>query len=240
MGFDSDRNDEIGKCIKAAENLRIHDLYHKSKYARICTEIINKVVGEVEKSNLKGKVQYAINWGDKKLFEAVEGNKNSVYVHWDYGYLHGAPLVGAKVAKFHEDKNIIYIIQVQSGVYEHGVVAKVKNGNNELWQSVGNKYGDKVFKVGNYPWMRYEEFDQDGKLSNITEVINGDIFEDNGALYPESKKRQDSLPYYKYESSNSQIAMIYQCRKLKTDVKTEALIDYLANDILELLKELTK
>lgn len=55
-----------------------------------------------------------------------------------------------------------------------------------------------------------------------------------GCLYPET------LPYAKYASDNSNTAMIYQFRKLKTEVKTEDLIEYIIKDVKKLLKGLDK
>ena len=51
----------------------------------------------------------------------------------------------------------------------------------------------------------------------------------------EYKKQKDTLPYAKYASDNSNTAMIYQFRKLKTEVKTEDLIDYIITDVKKLL-----
>lgn len=236
--------------ITDAQKLRIHDLYHKSKYARICADIITRFSGE--NINIDG-YEVGINLTDKAVCKYLEeeGNKKKGYIVWEYNYTHGEPLVGVKIARRDEDDNLItYIIQVQSGVYEHGVIAdhtKLKKSEGEykgtkdtkLWAYIENKSNGKIFSIGGYPWMRYENFTnnatKDSKsLSNQNVVLNSAIF-DESPLYPEYKKQKDTLPYAKYASDNSNTAMIYQFRKLKTEVKTEDLIDYIITDVKKLL-----
>lgn len=108
--------------IADAQDLRIHDLYHKSKYARICAEIISKFGDEYIDD-----YEVGINLTDKAVCDYLEkkGNENKGYIVWEYNYTHGEPLVGVKIARRDKDGNLItYIIQVQSGVYEHGIIRK--------------------------------------------------------------------------------------------------------------------
>ena len=236
--------------ITDAQNLRIHDLYHKSKYARICADIISRFGGE--NINIDG-YEVGINLTDKAVCKYLEekGNKKKGCIVWEYNYTHGEPLVGVKIARRDKDgKLITYIIQVQSGVYEHGVIADHSKLNGcegekaeKLWDYIRNKSTDNIFSVGGYPWLRCEDFaddaTKDSKLSNPNVVLNSAIF-DESPLYPEYKKQKDTLPYAKYASDNSNTAMIYQFRKLKSDVTTKDLIEYIIKDVKKLLEGLAK
>ena len=237
--------------ITDAQNLRIHDLYHKSKYARICADIISKFSGVLKDCDT---YKVGINLTEKDVCKSLENDTDKKgYIVWEYNYTHGEPLVGVKIARRDGDNNLItYIIQVQSGVYEHGVIAdhaKLKGEyqgtkDKTLWDYIGNKSENKIFSVGSYPWLRYEDFADDATkdykpLSNQNVVLDSDIF-DKSSLYPEYKKQKDTLPYAKYASDNSNTAMIYQFRKLKSDIKTSELIDYIITDVKNLLEGLDK
>ena len=116
--------------------------------------------------------------------------------------------------------------------------------DKKLWEYIRDKSKENVFSVGDYPWLRYEDFADDATkdskpLSNQNVVLDSDIF-DKSPLYPEYKKQKDTLPYAKYAADNSNTAMIYQFRKLKSNVTTEALIEYIVNDVKSLLYELAK
>lgn len=238
------------RYITDAQDLRIHDLYHKSKYARICADIISEFSGVLKGYYTTYKV--GINLTEKDVCKSLENDTdNTGYIVWEYNYTHGEPLVGVKIARRDKDGNLItYIIQAQSGVYEHGIIAdhsKLKGEgtkDKKLWNYIGNKSENLIFSVGNHPWLRYEDFADDATkvskpLSNPKEVLDSDIF-DKSPLYPEYKKQKDTLPYAKYASDNSNTAMIYQFRKLKFDVKTEDLIKYIITDVTKLLEELDK
>ena len=106
------------------------------------------------------------------------------------------------------------------------------------------KSKENVFSVGGYPWLICEDFADDATkdfnpLSKQNVVLDSDIF-DKSSLYPEYKKQKNTLPYAKYASDNSNTAMIYQFRKLKTEVKTEDLIKYIIKDVKKLLEGLAK
>ena len=235
--------------ITDAQKLRIHDLYHKSKYARICADIISTFGDEYIDD-----YEVGINLTEKEVSNFLKNRActKDGYIVWEYNYTHGEPLVGVKIARQDKDGNLItYIIQAQSGVYEHGVIAdhkelkgKYKGAKDEkLWEYIRNKSTDNIFSVGDYPWLRCEDFaddaTKDSKLSNPNEVLNSAIF-DESPLYPECKKQKDTLPYAKYASDNSNTAMIYQFRKLKFGVETTDLINYMVEDVNQLLKELNK
>lgn len=247
---DNQMDGEYVKYITDAENLRIHDLYHKSKYARICTDII----AEFNKLDMSiGDYEVGINVTDKEISKFLKSHKDkSGYIVWEYNYTHGEPLVGAKIARRDKDGNFItYIIQVQSGVYEHGIIAnhevlsKTYHGTKDktLWNYISKHSDNNVFKINKkHPWMRYENFKDDATkglnpLGNSKEVLASDNLFDS-SLYPEYKKRKDTLPYAKYAGDNSNIAMIYQYRSLKIDVTTADVISYIVLDVEQLLKAL--
>lgn len=240
---------EYLRYITDAQDLRIHDLYHKSKYARICADIIS-TFGDINIDDY----EVGINLTEKEVSNFLENEActKKGYIVWEYNYTHGEPLVGVKIARRDNDRNLItYIIQAQSGVYEHGVIAdhtKLKGEykgtkDKKLWEYIRNKSNDNIFSVGDYPWLRYEDFADATKdsepLSNTNVVLDSDIF-DKSSLYPKYKKQKDTLPYAKYASDNSNTAMIYQFRKLKFDVKTEDLIKYIITDVKNLLEGLDK
>ena len=224
--------------IKDAENLRVHDLYHKSKYARICTDII----AEFNKENVDIKnYEVGINLADKDIFDFLKNTTDKQgYIVWEYNYMHGQPLVGAKIAKHDKKGNvIIYIIQVQAGVYEHGIIADHTQLNyggsrdEKLWEYVKGHPSNNIFKVGQYPWMRCEEWNKDTTtLSNPEGVLKSEIF-GSSPLYPQCKK-----PYLKYAGDGSNIAMIYQFRNLEIDVTTDAVIRYIIDDVKQVLEAL--
>lgn len=231
--------------ITDAQKLRIHDLYHKSKYARICADIISRFGGE--NINIDG-YEVGINLTEKEVSNFLENEActKKGYIVWEYNYTHGEPLVGVKIARPDKDGNLItYIIQAQSGVYEHGVIAdhtKLKGKykgtkDKKLWEYIRNKSTDNIFSVGGYPWLRYEDFADATKGSEFSNSGNVPI-SDNifvmDCLYPVT------LPYAKYASDNSNIAMIYQFRKLKFDVETKDLIEYIIRDVTNLLEGLDK
>ena len=247
---DNQMHGEYVKYITDAENLRIHDLYHKSKYARICTDIIAKFNEEIV--NIENKYDVGINVTDKDIFNHLEARRDKGYIVWEYNYMHGEPLVGVKITKRDKDNFLItYIIQVQSGVYEHGIIANHRvlsetySGTQDktLWNYVSKHSVDNVFKINETSWMRYENFENDATkdlkpLRNSQEVLASAPLFDKSPLYPEYKKRKDTLPYAKYAGDNSNVAMIYQYRKLKIDVKTEDVISYMIDDVKNLLKAL--
>lgn len=243
---------EYIEYITDAQNLRIHDLYHKSKYARICADIISEFSDEKIDD-----YEVGINLTEKEVCKYLENHTDKKgYIVWEYNYTHGEPLVGVKIARRDKDDNLItYIIQAQSGVYEHGVIAdhtKLKKSegrylttkDKKLWEYIRDKSKENVFLVGGYPWLRCEDFADDAtkgfKLLNPGNVLVSDNIFVMDCLYPQCKKQKDTLPYAKYASDNSNTAMIYQFRKLKFDVNTKDLIEYIITDVKKLLEGLAK
>ena len=228
--------------IADAEELRIHDLYHKSKYAQICAEIQSKI-----QSHIQGVA--IIENDDKVIFSELSNpqNQSSKFIAFGYGYTNGQPFVDVKVAFRDGDHPIhhpiICIIQAQGGWYRHGIImnhSKLSEYDGTKDQRIWNyleknnvtPIGGNIICVNEHEWMRFENFDKgkENKLCNISEVIKGNIFGES-PLYPDHKSRKDSQPYGKYAGDNSPIGMIYQYRKLNSSVTVEQLIEYIVADV---------
>ena len=234
--------------IKDAEDLRIHDLYHKSKYAQICAGLQARI-----QSDIQGKVDIIEN-DDKKIISALlPPNSGKKLIAFGYGYTNGQPFVDVKVA-FHDGHHpIICIIQAQGGWYRHGIImnhsklskyygTKDQRIWNYLEKNNVTPIGGNIICVNGHEWMRFENFASGavGKmnsLSNIKSVIddNGSNIVDANDLYPNCKSRKDSQPYGKYAGDNSPIGMIYQYRKLASSVTVGELIDYIVKDVKRLI-----
>lgn len=239
--------------IADAEELRIHDLYHKSKYAQICAEIQSKI-----QSHIQGVA--IIENDDKVIFSELSNpqNQSSKFIAFGYGYTNGQPFVDVKVAFRDGDHPIhhpiICIIQAQGGWYRHGIImdhSKLSKYDGTKDQRIWNyleknnvtPIGGDIICVNGHKWMRFENFANDavGKmnsLSNIKSVIddNGRNIVDANDLYPNCKSRKDSQPYGKYAGDNSNIGMIYQYRKLASSVTVGKLIDYIVEDVKRLIR----
>ena len=229
--------------IKDAENLRIHDLYHKSKYAQICAKIQSEIQSEIQ-HHIQGKVSIIEN-DDKVIFSKLSNpqNQSSKFIAFGYGYTNGQPFVDVKVALYDGKQPIICIIQAQGGWYRHGIImdhsklskyygTKDQRIWNYLEKNNVTPIGGNIICVNGHEWMRFENFDKgkENKLCNISEVIKGNIFSES-PLYPDHKSRKDSQPYGKYAGDNSNIGMIYQYRKLASSVTVEQLIEYIVADV---------
>ena len=236
--------------IKDAEDLRIHDLYHKSKYAQICAKIQSEI-----QHHIQGKVSIIEN-DDKVIFSKLSNpqNQSSKFIAFGYGYTNGQPFVDVKVALYDGKQPIICIIQAQGGWYRHGIImdhSKLSEYDGTKDQRIWNyleknnvtPIGGNIICVNGHEWMRFENFASGavGKmnsLSNIKSVINDnerDIV-DAYHLYPNCKSRKDSQPYGKYAGDNSNIGMIYQYRKLASSVTVGQLIDYIVKDVKRLIR----
>lgn len=210
-----------------ATTLRLHAMYLKQKYAKLCKQLTDELRTKFE------NVQYIRPQDDKILYTGNKprGHKGKFQSYDDYftsgesefeyligvgyGYMHAEPFIEVKIVE--RGKKYFYIIQVQGGSYSHGIIGQTTICNHEF--------------VDN--WMRkIKPGDVDEKAyNNSSEILSGDIFiKENNILYPEhSTNRQ-----YRHYGEN----MIYQLRILKTDVETTDLINYMVNDVEKLLKGL--
>lgn len=248
---------EYKRYIDIAEDLRIHDLYHKSKYARICTELQKKfsdILKERKHDNytLIDNDKNIINFYNPNNKEFDNNNKYYGVIFCGYNYLHHEPLIDVKIARRPENGNplIIYVIQIQGGVYEHGIVIdhsklEIQGAKAEkVWKYIQEKQNGGIYYIGKYPWMRYQDFTPDAKETRYSLYSPQDIMKDSGyifsdeILYPNVKKRADSTPYYKYASNSSNEAMLYQFRKLNPEIATQELMEYLCEDVKNVIKNL--
>lgn len=241
---------EYKRYIDIAEDLRIHDLYHKSKYARICAELQKRFRDIFNESGYEFK--QLDNTSMIKFFDP--NNKDNGYevaFVCGHNYLHHEPLIDVKIARKPKNGNplVIYVIQIQGGVYEHGIVvdhSKLESHgkkDEKVWEYIKSEQKDGIYCIKKYPWMRYQNFTPDAKetqkLDSPQNIMEGrnNIFRDD-KLYPNVKKRKDSTPYYKYASDNSNEAMLYQYRKLNPEIATEELIEYICKDVKMVIQNL--
>ena len=197
----------------AAEQLRLHSLYHKLRSVQLCSNLKNlldQTFGNfcnilsisasddpilIKTSKQSGKFKKRDDYFNKKQFLVGVG----------YGYTNNTPLLEVKVVN--QKENFIYIIQIQGVQYRHGIVAKhpVKAQFCENWMSRNRENDNEVIKLAN------------------------DIIEDS-ILYPKQSKKS---PYNKFGDG-----MIYQSRKLSPNVITSDLFEYIVEDVRSLISQL--
>ena len=128
LHFDWDVKKENEKYIRkfkkdfiAARDHRIHDLYQKLKYSFLCTKLYDEVKNIVSNMDEIDNV-YPSNQGG--LFKKDSSYNVKKYIYVNYTYLHGEPLLEINIHPSFYNKDgyeICYTIQVQGGVYEHGL-----------------------------------------------------------------------------------------------------------------------
>lgn len=225
------------------KKLRIHDLFYKQRYARLCVDLLEKLK-DSECSNVQflrpqdDKILYLDN--KPKGFQGKYNTRNEYFPNGSncligvgYGYFHGEPFLEIKIV--HKDKkDYFYIIQVQGISYCHGII-----GKDKLW----DKKDDFAEN-----WMRTTDVKEPQESENNSSdgVLDGEIFDEEKILYPkypssktnksaEQSESKDKLPYKKYGDN-----MIYQSRKLRLDVEIAELLNYMIDDVKKLLKQLNK
>ena len=237
--------DPLLKYSSKCKELRIHDLFYKQRYARLCVDLL-KGLEESKCSNVQflrpqdDKILYLDN--KPKGFQGKYNTRNEYFrgdskylIGVGYGYFHGEPFLEIKIV--HKDiKDYFYIIQVQGISYCHGVI-----GKDKLWDNKDDFAEN---------WLRTTDVDdsQESVLNDNSSdgVLVGEIFDEEKILYPkypspktkksaEQSEPKDRLPYKKYGDN-----MIYQSRKLKLDVKIAKLLDYMKTDVKTLINALDK
>jgi hypothetical protein len=230
--------DPLLKYSSKCKELRIHDLFYKQRYARLCVDLLEKLK-EPERSNVQflrpqdDKILYLDN--KPKGFQGKYNTRNEYFpkgskylIGVGYGYFHGEPFLEIKIV--HKDiKDYFYIIQVQGISYCHGII-----GKDKLWDK-------KQDFVGN--WMRTTDVidSQESENNSSDGVLVGEIFDEEKILYPkypspktkksaEQSEPKDRLPYKKYGDN-----MIYQSRKLRLDVEIAELLNYMIEDVKTLI-----
>jgi hypothetical protein len=212
-----------------ATTLRLHAMYLKQKYAKLCKQLTDKLRTKFENVQYirpqDDKILYTGNKprGHKGKFQSYDEyftsgeREHKCLIGVGYGYMHAEPFIEVKIVE--RDKNYFYIIQVQGGSYSHGIIGQTPICNHEFVDNWMRK-----IKPGNVDENAY---------NNPSEILSGDIFiKENNILYPERSTHRQ----YRHYGEN----MIYQLRILKTDVKTTDLINYMVKDVNQLLKGLNK
>ena len=200
----------------AAEELRLHSLYHKLRSIQLCSDlkaVLNEQFAEscnilsiaasddpilIKSSKQGGKYKKREDYFCRKQFLLGVG----------YGYSNNTPILEVKLVN--QKDNYIYILQIQGAQYRHGIVAK---------------HPTKVQYYQN--WMS-EHRDNDQEIINFSaEIVDQTI------LYP--KQGNKKSPYNKFGD-----VMIYQSRKLTPNVTTVALFECITKDIEILISQLKR
>lgn len=199
--------------VKDAVELRIHDLYHKSKYARICTDL-----------------QIAIN---NLGYSEVENNDDVILkqsgncIAFGYGFSKGSPFVEVKIKP--AGLSPIFAIQIQGKQYRHAVVmGHGGGGNSNIWNNIKCYDNNGIVSIGGkvpYDWMRYNI----QQVPNPTTVLKSGLI--NSCLFANQPLYPVKNEYLKFVGAKSTIGMIYQYRELCDNVTTQNLIDYIVEDV---------
>lgn len=202
--------------VKDAVELRIHDLYHKSKYARICTNL-----------------QMAIN---NLGYSEVENNDDVILdqkencIAFGYGFSNGGPFVEVKIKP--AGLNHIFAIQIQGKQYRHAVVMKHGGGHSNIWNYLKRYDNNGIVSIGGkvpYNWMRYNI----QQVPNPTTVLDSGLI--NSYLFASQSLNPDKNEYLKFVGAKSTIGMIYQYRELCNNVTTQNLINYIVEDVKKVI-----
>lgn len=195
--------------LPTAEELRLHALYSKYNYAKLCCILM-------QNNEIKcRKVQYIRKQDDIILLTGQDPKKKSqfkcynacfdkedVLIGVGYGYTNMKPLLEVKVVKKTDDDNkLIYIIQVQGDKYEHGIIRK------------GTRREVKNFIESN-----------DGPKNWVNSIDENDIF---------GKPIND-----RYNGYDDTYSMVYKYRQITDKAKTEDVINYMVKDVKKLLEGL--
>lgn len=196
--------------LPTAEELRLHALYSKYNYAKLCCILMQKLNFDDE---IKcRKVQYIRKQDDIILLTGQDPKKKSqfncyndcfgdegVLIGVGYDYTNMKPLLEVKVVKkTNDDNKLIYIIQVQGDKYEHGIIKKGKK--SDVIDFVDNN--ESVV-----PW--------------ISNIVDSEIFEPS--------KNQN------YNGYDGTYSMVYKYRQITDKATTKEVIKYIIRDVKELV-----
>lgn len=201
--------------LQTAEELRLHALYSKYNYAKLCCILMQKLK---EKEFGKDKVQYIRKQDDIMLLTGQDPKKKSQFGSYDdcfndniligvgYDYTSTKPLLEVKVVRKPADADavkLIYIIQVQGDKYEHGIIKK------------GTR-------------SEVESFITCNELKWVDKIEGGsEIFGDNEVNNS-------------YNGYNDTYSMVYKYRQITDKAETKKVIEYIISDVKNLLAELDK
>lgn len=221
------------------KQLRIHDLFQKQRYAKMCLILKNKISNVVKKERL--------NLACVNHMDVAEVNMQNNRVFIGFNYLHGEPLLDIWL----RTDEYYYTIQVQGDSYEHGIQQLVKSegvkskgvNSKALWDSIWGQNGiANMFDDWNWicPFSG-DPFDLSKGPSGLLKekeqkpyfpIVNGSkkIFADNNVYPNPPRKRQGkSYPFLKYELDNG-VTFIYQYRKLSDQAHVGAVLNYIVDD----------
>ena len=225
------------------KELRIHDLFQKQRYAKMCSELKKRIQEKVIKEFPDlSYVRHLDLRKDKEL-------ENKVYV--DFNYLHGEPLLDIWLGA----DGYVYTIQVQGDSYEHGIQKMIEPGKEKgensksLWDSIWHpeKGMEQIIKGWNWicPFVGGDPFNFKGNGNIQLENDSGKkyfpivstqtrLFVDE-QVYPNIPRKWNgkSYPYLKYELDTG-VTFIYQYRKISDKAKVDEVLDYIVADLIAL------
>ena len=203
--------------VKDAVELRIHDLYHKSKYARICTDL-QKAINNLGYSEVENN--------DDVILDQKEN-----CIAFGYGFSNGGPFVEVKIKP--AGLSHIFAIQIQGKQYRHAVVMRHGGkGDSYIWSNIKCYDNNGIVSIGGkvpYDWMRYNI----QQVPNPTTVLDSGLI--NSYLFASQSLNPDKNEYLKFVGAKSTIGMIYQYRELCYNVTTRNLIAYIVEDVKKVI-----
>lgn len=202
--------------LPTAEELRLHALYSKYNYAKLCCILMQKT----EEKFGEYKVQYIRKQDDIILLTGQDPKKKSQFNCYNdcfgdagmligvgYDYSNMKPILEVKVVKKADDDNkLIYIIQVQGDKYEHGIIKKGTRSEVENFIDTNNELPKE--------WVN--------KIEGCNEIFGDNEVNDS------------------YNGYNDTYSMVYKYRQITDKAKTKEVIEYIIKDVKILLKELDK
>ena len=204
--------------LQTAEELRLHALYSKYNYAKLCCILMQKTT----KKFSEYKVQFIRKQDDIilltgqdpkkksqfKCYEKCFGNKD-ILIGVGYDYSNMKPILEVKVVKKADDDNkLIYIIQVQGDKYEHGIIKKGTRSEVENFINTNNELPQK--------WVKVDKIEGCNEIFGDNEVNNS------------------------YNGYNDTYSMVYKYRQITDKAETKKVIEYIISDVKNLLAELDK
>lgn len=218
------------------KRLRIHDLFQKQRYAKMCSILKEKIETNIIKnSNLECV---------SRLDLAKDSLENKVFV--GFNFLHGEPLLDIWLGT----EDFVYTIQIQGDSYEHGIQKKLDGGKNKgenskkLWNLIWDEENAIAKSVNGWNWIcpfKDDLFGEDGKIisedngKNYFPIIHNSIFDsifENQCIYPQNPRKRD-FPFLKYEMDTG-VTFIYQYRKISDSASVDAVLDYIVADLKSL------
>ena len=201
--------------LPTAEELRLHALYSKYNYAKLCCILM-------EKLNDGDEIKYIRKQDDIMLLTGQDPKKKSqfncyndcfgdkgkgVLIGIGYDYTNMKPLLEVKVVKkTNDDNKLIYIIQVQGDKYEHGIIKKGGRSEVESFITCNNGLPKK--------WV--------DEIKECNKIFGGNEVNDS------------------YNGYNDTYSMVYKYRQITDKAKTEDVINYMVEDVNRLLEGLNK